>query len=210
MTRWFLVRHGETEWNRDGRIQGHSDVPMSDMGREQARRTAERLAHVAFSAAYASDLVRARETAEIILARNPAPPPLQLDAALRELSFGQLEGLSWAEIRSTHPRIAGRLEGTDSDLDLAPAEGESLHDAFARQRGFLERVSGQQGSVLVAGHGGTLRVLAMLLLGFQPRYYWRLRGLGSASISVLSDERGPMAVYAWNETGHLGDLVHAS
>ncbi|MCE2470130.1 MAG: histidine phosphatase family protein, partial [Dehalococcoidia bacterium] len=89
-------------------------------------------------------------------------------------------------------------------------EGESLHDAFARQRGFLERASGRQGSVLVAGHGGTLRVLAILLLGFEPRYYWRLRGLGSASISVLSDERGPMALYAWNETGHLGDLVHAS
>ena len=210
MTRWFLVRHGETEWNRDGRVQGHSDVPMSDTGREQARRTAERLAHVTFSAAYASDLARARETAEIILARNPAPPPLRLDAALRELSFGVMEGLNWREISATHPRIAGRLEGVECDLGLAPEEGESLHDAFARQRDFLRRVSGQEGSVLVAGHGGTLRVLALLLLGFDPGYYWRLRGLGSASISVLSDERGPMALYAWNETGHLGKLVHAA
>ncbi len=210
MTRWFLVRHGETEWNRVGRVQGHSDVPMSDAGREQARRAAERLAHVSFAAAYASDLVRARETAETILARNPAPPPLRLDAALRELSFGLLEGKTQEEIDSTHPRISARFAGMDRDLALAPEGGESLHDAFARQREFLERASGWQGSVLVAGHGGTLRVLAILLLGFEPGYYWRLRGLGSASISVLSDERGPMALYAWNETGHLGDIVHAS
>ena len=166
MTRWFLVHHGETEWNRDGRIQAHSDVPMSDAGREQARRTADRLADVAFSAAYASDL--ARETAEIILAHNPAPPPL------RELSFGQLEGLTWAEIHPRSPRIAGRLEDADRDMDLAPAGGESLHDAFARQRRFLLRASGHEGNVLVAGHGGTLRVFAMLLLGFQPDYYWRM------------------------------------
>ena len=208
MTRWFLVRHGETEWNRDGRIQGHSDVPMSDTGHEQARRTAERLAHVAFSAAYASDLSRARETAEIILARNSAPPPLRVDTALRELSFGLLEGRTMKEISATHPRVAERFEGIDRDLAMAPAEGESLLDAFARQRDFLRRASAQEGSVLVAGHGGTLRVLALLLLGFDPDYYWCFRGLGSASISVLSDERGQMAIYAWNETGHLGNLAH--
>ncbi|MCH8199757.1 MAG: histidine phosphatase family protein, partial [Chloroflexi bacterium] len=73
MAHWYLVRHGETEWNAQERVQGQTDVPLSDVGRGQVARTAERLAGCGFGAVYASDLVRAQETAQIIVARGPEP-----------------------------------------------------------------------------------------------------------------------------------------
>src|SRR5436309_2540758 len=99
-TRVILVRHGETAWNRDQRIQGHLDVPLSERGVRQAERLAAWLADEEFAAVYTSDLARARITAEILAGdRAPVVP----DPRFREADFGLFQGLTSAEIRVTYP-----------------------------------------------------------------------------------------------------------
>jgi hypothetical protein len=95
MTELLLVRHGETDWNAEGRLQGHTDRPLSDYGRDQARQLADDLATEAFDVIYASDLARARETAEIVAERLDVP--VNVDPDLREKNWGTWEGLTSTE-----------------------------------------------------------------------------------------------------------------
>ena len=109
MGRFLIVRHGETAWNADGRIQGHSNTALSEHGIQQARATASRLADVAIDAAYSSDLVRASETARILLEGRDTP--LVQTAELRERYYGVFEGLTVDERRTRHPRHVCRVPG---------------------------------------------------------------------------------------------------
>ena len=194
MAHWYLVRHGETEWNAQERVQGQTDVPVSDAGREQAARTAERLAGFRFAAAYASDLARAEETARIIVARLPDPrPEVRLRPSLREISYGKLEGASWEEVRAHH------------DLDLEPNGGESYRELLERLGGFARELEADHpdSDALVVSHGGALRALAVSLLGLPQEAFWRMRGLLPASVSVIRHEDGFSTLTAWNDVGHL-------
>src|SRR5687768_16876002 len=96
MTTLLLARHGETDWNRELRIQGSSDIALNDLGRDQARALAEELAELALDAIYSSDLRRARETAEAVAAQHGLD--VRLDPRLRERAFGSWEGLTRADI----------------------------------------------------------------------------------------------------------------
>ncbi|MEE8519587.1 MAG: histidine phosphatase family protein [Dehalococcoidia bacterium] len=205
MAKWYLVRHGETEWNADGRFQGQTDVPVHDGGRKAAALTGQRLAGVAFAAAYASDLRRARETAEIVLAAQPpaqAPAP-RFDPALREIAYGVFEGLTWEQIQRSDPVMADRH--VLRDLDFAPEGGESFRGLLTRTDAFVHRVKADHPShdILVVGHGGSLRALAVSALGLPYDAVWNLRGLEPASISVITHEDGTPALTAWNDVGHL-------
>ena len=104
MGRWFLVRHGETDWNAAGRAQGQSQVPLNAAGRAQARALAARLRPLRFTAAYASDLCRVTATAAAIL--HGRELPLVTLPALREKSFGEWEGMTFAEVETRYPRNA--------------------------------------------------------------------------------------------------------
>jgi broad specificity phosphatase PhoE len=160
VTTLLLVRHGETDWNRDGRWQGHSDTPMNELGREQARELADTLDSV--DVIYSSDLARARETAEILGARLGIE--VRLDERLRERSFGAWEGLTMEEIerhfREAHDRWrAGEGFGAE--------DAESFEAFAARVRSFLEDVfrSHPQETVLIVSHGGSIRVIHALASG---------------------------------------------
>jgi probable phosphoglycerate mutase len=148
MTQLLLVRHGETDWNAAGRLQGHTDRPLSDYGREQARRLAEELAGEEFDAIYASDLARASETAEIVGAR--LEHPVLLDPDLREKNWGTWEGLTSTE----------RL-----DVELV---GESAEQHQKRMLAALGRIAAKHpdGRVLVVTHGGSMRRVQTEALGF--------------------------------------------
>jgi broad specificity phosphatase PhoE len=156
----LLVRHGETDWNRDGRWQGQSDTPLNDLGRRQARELAEQLDGV--DVVYSSDLARARETAEI-LAERPGLE-IRLDPRLRERGFGAWEGLTSAEIESDFTEAHSRWkagEGSGAD-DAEPFE------AFGQRVGsFLQEVLHRHPgeTVLVVGHGGSIRVIHALATG---------------------------------------------
>ena len=160
MTTLLLVRHGETDWNRDGRWQGHSDTHLNDVGRDQARRVAMELHDV--DLVYSSDLARARETAEIVA--DVLAVPVRLDARLRERSFGAWEGLTGSEIEAAfadaHARWLAR-EGAGAD-DAEPFEAFSARvTSFLTE--VLERHPGE--TVLVVAHGGSIRVIHALASG---------------------------------------------
>jgi broad specificity phosphatase PhoE len=142
----ILVRHGETDWNRDSRYQGHADPPLNEAGREQARDLANRLEPLELDAIYTSDLRRAAETAEIIRAGRDLP--LIADAGLREIDVGSWSGLTRAEIELRFP-------------------GETTHDGESRDA-FRARVVGtvtaiaarhDGARILIVSHGGSLRAL---------------------------------------------------
>jgi len=154
VTTLVLVRHGETDWNRDGRWQGHSDTRLNDAGREQARRVAGRLDAV--DVVYSSDLARAQETAEII--GGALGLPVEVDARLRERSFGSWEGLTAAEIEE---RFEEELARWRVGTGHGAADAEPFDAFAARIRSFVDdAVSRHPGAtVLVVAHGGSIRVI---------------------------------------------------
>ena len=147
MTTILLARHGETEWNRDGRYQGHADPPLNDLGRTQAGALAESLGDEALDALYSSDLRRAHETAEIVGSRLGLP--VERDAGLREIAVGSWQGLTRAEI-----------DGREWD-------GESYERHRRRVLEALRQIAGRhpEGRVLVVAHGGTVRRAQEAVLG---------------------------------------------
>jgi broad specificity phosphatase PhoE len=149
MTTLLLVRHGETDWNADGRLQGQTDRPLSDFGRRQARQLAEELADEELEAIYASDLSRARETAEIVAERLELPVVLEPD--LREKDWGTWEGLTGVE----RDRVEFVGESTE-------AHQERILRALRR---ISERHPGD-GRVLVVTHGGSMRRVQTAALGW--------------------------------------------
>ncbi len=148
MTDLLLVRHGETDWNAEGRLQGHTDRPLSNYGREQARRLADEIGGEQFDAVYASDLTRARETAEIVAERLRLP--VGLDPDLREKDWGNWEGLTSTE------RFGVELVG------------ESTEQHQERMLGALGRIAAKHpyGRILVVTHGGSMRRVQAVALGF--------------------------------------------
>jgi broad specificity phosphatase PhoE len=148
VTRLLLVRHGETDWNAEGRLQGQTDRPLSDYGRRQARQLADELESEVFQAIYSSDLVRARETAEIVGRRLAIP--VELDPDLREKDWGTWEGLTAVE------------------RDRVEFVGESTEAHQARMLRALRRIAERhpgETRVLVVTHGGSMRRVQTAALG---------------------------------------------
>jgi broad specificity phosphatase PhoE len=159
MTEILLVRHGETDWNLENRVQGHTDRPLNHTGREQARALADRLAAETLVAVFASDLVRARDTATIV-ARSHGLDVI-LDPDLREKNFGSWEGLTDVEILERFPDA---VRGQWGDGETTEAVAERVVAAIDRIR-----TRHPAGTVLVVSHGGALRaILAHLALTHGP------------------------------------------
>jgi broad specificity phosphatase PhoE len=149
----LLVRHGETDWNRDGRWQGHSDTHLNDVGRAQAARLADELGGV--DVIYSSDLARARETAEIVAERVDLP--VHVDSRLRERSFGAWEGKTGREIESEFAAAHAQwLAGSPGADDAEPfAEFAARVESFLAD--IVERHPDE--TVLIVAHGGSIRVI---------------------------------------------------
>ncbi|MBN2386380.1 MAG: histidine phosphatase family protein [Anaerolineales bacterium] len=164
MTHLFLIRHGETDWNVEGRWQGQADVPLNARGRAQAARMAETLRGLDLQAIYASDLVRARETAEALAAVHGLE--VRLDARLREIHQGEWQGLLVGEIEA---RYAARFHERRRDpLNVAPPGGETVAGVQARVVAFLQEVVARHpGQTLaIVAHGF---VLAVALVVYRQR-----------------------------------------
>jgi 2,3-bisphosphoglycerate-dependent phosphoglycerate mutase len=182
-----LVRHGETAWNAQSRLQGQTDIPLSDIGREQARLLggywAASNAPPHFTACYASDLGRAQETAQILLGALPPPTPtLQADNRLRERNFGVWEGLT------PHERAVkfGEIDTRD-----CPVDGEFWEDVWVRMQWCLQNLWDTHASVtqdtnlLIVGHGGSLRCWLAYAEGADATDLRRYV-LPNTSVSVIS------------------------
>ena len=159
----ILVRHGQTAWNLAGRLQGHRDSPLTDLGRRQARDQGERLAPLAPGLLVASPLGRARHTARLIAGRLAVP--VEHDAALRERGMGILEGLSWEEIAVEHPAEQARRRA--DPWGWRPPGGESFEDLRRRTAPLLDRlVDRPVERIVVVSHSALARPLLGALLGF--------------------------------------------
>lgn len=200
-TRIIAIRHGETAWNADARIQGHTDIPLNARGEWQARQVADALADEPLAAIYSSDLRRAWATAQAIAGRTRAP--LAAEQALRERSFGIFEGRRFVDIAASHPVDATRWR--QRDPEYAPPEGESLQVLQQRASTIVDRLAGLhtgQQIVLVA-HGGLLDVLYRLATRQQlqaPRT-WEL---SNAAINRLlwTPDTG-LTLVGWADARHL-------
>lgn len=203
-TRIIAIRHGETAWNVDTRIQGHLDIPLNDTGRWQASRLGAALAGEPLAAIYASDLGRAHQTAQAV--GEAAGLAVVADAGLRERAFGLFEGKTFAEIEATWPDQA--LLWRRRDPDFEPAGGESLLRFRARIVATLNRLAarhpGEQ--IVLVGHGGVMDVLYRAATG-QELQAPRTWALGNAAINRLLWTPQGLALVGWADTGHLDDAA---
>jgi broad specificity phosphatase PhoE len=154
LTELVLVRHGETDWNRERRFQGHADQPLNDTGREQARLLARTLDGERIDAVYTSDLARARETAEILAAGLDREVVALRE--LREIDVGEWQGLTWPEIENRFPEGVA----TWRERGYGWEEGETYEQLGQRVVDALTRIAARHPTqrVLVVAHGGTVRV----------------------------------------------------
>ncbi len=208
MGRLYLVRHGETEWNAEGRLQGHVDVGLSEKGQRQAQAVARRLDGVCFQAAYSSDLSRTTETARIILGRQQEGT-LTETPQLRERHYGVFEGLTVAERQAGYPEMFAA--SVSNDLEFAPTGGETMVQVGARMAAFVVELRERhlEDTVLIAGHGGALRATLPALLNLPLEALWRLF-LDNCSLSIVDtypESDGVGAVLRlFNDTSHLNGV----
>lgn len=188
MPRLILVRHGRTEWNVAGRGQGKSDIPLDEVGREQALRAGAALANLNPEVVWASDLSRARDTAAAI------GLPVVTDARLREVDLGRYEGLTPAQWEDDDPETYRLWR---AGYDVRRGDGETYAEVGVRAGAALKEalasVQDPWGLLVVVTHGGTVRALLEGLLDLPPAPWAHLGGLGNVCCADLLDgvdERG--------------------
>ncbi len=195
-----VVRHGQTVWNRESRVQGYLDSALTDEGVAQARAIAQRLAGESFGALLSSDLGRAVHTAQLIAEQTGHA--LRTDARLRERNYGALEGLTREELRKVDPEAAAAHESRDPDHALSGGES---------QRAFVRRIAAAFDSladeyagkrIVVVSHGGVLAGFYRHVSGIDiaaPRSLV----LPNASYNVFVREGGRWSAPVWGDTAHL-------
>ncbi|MGW0870616.1 histidine phosphatase family protein [Streptomyces sp. NPDC002740] len=192
----FLVRHGETEWSRSGRHTGSTDVPLTERGRDEARRLEPLIRSHRIGAAFVSPAQRARETAELIGLHE-----VQVDAGLREWDYGGYEGVTTAEIQRTRPGWFLFTDGVAAGPPDRPGEtpeqvGERADRVLARIDAAHAEAGAEEDVVLVA-HGHFLRVLTARRLGL-PASAGALFQLATGTLCRLGTEHGRPVIAAWN------------
>jgi 2,3-bisphosphoglycerate-dependent phosphoglycerate mutase len=201
-TRILAIRHGETAWNVDGRIQGQLDVPLNAIGRWQVHRLALAVSDESIDAIYSSDLLRAFETAQAV-ARG-CGRPIATDPGLRERGFGEFEGLSYTEINQRWPEMAERWRRRDPTFG-APG-GETLNNFYARSIATATRLAalhpGQ--TIALVSHGGVMDCLyrAASRIALDAPRSWQL---GNAAINRLLYTPQGFTLVGWSDTWHLDD-----
>lgn len=199
-TRIVAIRHGQTAWNAEARVQGHRDIELDDTGRWQAGRLARALHAEGIDAIYSSDLARARQTAAPLA--ELAGLAVGLEAGLRERAFGEFEGCSFDEVEARWPEQAERWRRRDPDF--GPAGGERLADFRARVIDAVERLAlahpGEH--IALVTHGGVLDLLyreAARLPLDAPRT-WQL---ANAGVNRLLHADLGLSLVGWADVSHL-------
>ena len=205
----LLVRHGETEWNREGRYQGRTDIPLSTEGQRQVAALSARLAHLPIALAVASPLSRARQTAEAIL--HGRALALEFDSDLVEISHGAWEGQLADEVAAAHSEMLGAWRNhPDRDVPAGP-DAETLGLVEARAWPVLERVTARLGpddTALVTAHDAVNRVLLCRLIGLPLSRVWTFRQ-APATLNVLSGRTlGELQLVRLNDSEHVSPLLH--
>ena len=203
MTELILIRHGETDWNRELRFQGQVDAPLNAVGHEQARRVAERLAGEAVDHLLCSDLLRTRQTA------RPASLRLDLDsvsdAALREQDFGVVDGLRVEEIKARYPDAWAQW--VRFGADHAFERGESTRDFHARAMGAVRRLvaAHAQQTLVVVTHGGVLDMIYRTARAL-PLSGPRQALIPNGGLNRVRVQGEAIDILDWADIRHLADM----
>lgn len=205
-TTFILIRHGETKWNREGRLMGITDIPLTAEGKRQAAKVAKHLQTYPLDVIFSSPLTRTIQTSHAIH-RFHAKIPLLIDANLRERDFGNIEGLIYEEINQRHPELI--YSESWKYRHFRPKGGESLADLESRADRFLSSVLPlySEKKVAVISHGTFLRVLICRILAIPLMDYSHLR-MDNTAVTIL--EHSPCrggSIHVANYTGHLPDLI---
>jgi broad specificity phosphatase PhoE len=204
---FYFLRHGETEWNAEGRLCGSTDVPLSDVGRAQAQLLAQRLQSIEFDALYSSPLQRALETARLIGAVIKREP--MVDRRLSELDYGAWEGSTFDEIRRITPAV---YRAWDADpANLAPPGGETGVHLIERVMPFLSDVAQRHptGNVVVVCHKTVCRLLACHIMDVPLSEYRRRIPMENAALNIFELEAGRWHIVTLNEVAHLSARLDA-
>ncbi len=206
--RLLLVRHGETDWNRQGKFQGQIDVPLNDNGRLQGKQAAHFLQDVHIDFAVSSSMLRPKETAELILAHHPEVS-LAVEDQLREISHGKWEGCLETEIESLYPGELQRWQSTPAEVQMP--EGENLQQvwdrAIAAWNAIVEAHLGTGKVGLVVAHDAVNKVILCHLAGLGPEQIWSFKQ-GNGAVSVIDfTTAGKPTLAAMNITTHLAGGV---
>ncbi|WP_424407877.1 histidine phosphatase family protein [Pasteurella sp. PK-2025] len=204
---FYLIRHGKTEWNEQGLLQGHGDSPLTQAGIEGAKRTAYALSDVHFIAAYASGLSRAIETANTILQHKSTP--LICHTGLNELAFGSWEGQSFQQL-ALLPEYA-QMKHDPAQYHALSNQGETYEQLAKRAMGVIDEIiqTYSEGNILIVSHGHTLRMLLALFQGGTwQTHRENTSSLANTSISVVRyqqtlEGQGTFLLEKINDVSHL-------
>jgi probable phosphoglycerate mutase len=204
MTEILLIRHGETDWNVDKRLQGHIDIPLNEAGRRQALALGGALADEGIDAIFASDLQRARATAQAVA--DVAGLEVGIDAGLRERCYGAFEGLRHPDIETKYPQAYRLWQAREPDARYPAGErqAETMREFYQRSVAAVRRVldSGSRRKVAIVTHGGVLECLHHWASGTafaQPRSF----DVFNAGINRLHWDGERAHIRSWGEIGHL-------
>ena len=207
-TRIFLIRHGETAWNAERRLQGHLDIPLNAEGERQAGLLGAALAAEPIDLVVSSDLARAHQTAQAV-ARARALP-VQIDPRLRERAYGGFEGLLYSEIEQRFPAEFAAWQARDVDGVLPQGKhiGESFRHFYARATGaILDWAAAHRGkTIALVAHGGVLECAYRRALGL-PLETPRDFKVFNASVNRFALADDDFSLQSWGEVGHLKPLV---
>ncbi len=205
-SRIFLIRHGETNWNKEGRFQGQIDIPLNNNGKDQASKTSEYLKGINFNKAFSSSMNRPYETAQIILRNNKELKIIKLDA-LAEISHGLWEGKLEAEINEEWPNLLKNWH--DKPAEVIMPEGESIREVSERSVKAFKKICLSQKEndlTLLVAHDAVNKTLICNILSIDCSNIWKIKqGNGGITvIDIFDDPHKDHVISALNITTHLG------
>ncbi|MFW6065101.1 MAG: histidine phosphatase family protein [Candidatus Natronoplasma sp.] len=201
MTKIYIVRHGETEWNRDGKLQGWKDAPLTEKGKKQAEALCERLKEVEFDAVYCSPLGRTLKTAEIVL--DGKDVLLIEDERIKEINMGKWEGTKGEEIKQEFPDLYSDF--WERPNLYIPISGESFHDLKERVIPFIEEIleKHEDENILVVSHGCASKVMMSYFEGRSLKDIWEQPKLEEACLNLVKIEDGEPEIILFGDTSFL-------
>lgn len=200
--RLFLVRHGQTAWNLESRAQGHTDIPLDAVGQQQAELLAKAFRRHKIARVITSDLMRSAETARPVA--EAAGAELIARSDLRERSFGEWEGMAFAELRWHKEREAKRL-GVSMEA-VVPPKGESILMVWERLEAVVTELRAVKESTVVVTHGGTCALLLAKLVRGQVETARAFRFANTGISELRRHADGNQTLQRYNDTSHLADM----
>lgn len=199
----YLIRHGQTDWNKARRFQGTKDISLNETGRKQAAKLEQALAHIPFDRVVSSDLSRARETAEILASGRSLK--VETDVLLREIDFGYWEGLDFAAIEARFPEEARTWLEDPGSLKIPGGESFQImaQRVWERFLFWTEREDYQK--MAIVSHGGTTAAMICMILGEPIASMWQYVQANTAVNIVQRKGTGKYEVHRYNDADHLKD-----